>query len=146
MTSRTLALVVAAALFGVSACKKAEPPPPLPPPTQPGATAVRVTEVQVGNAVGADKRVTAPSTTLSTKDTIFASVVTEGAAPAVQLKARWTFQDGQVVNETTRSIAPAGKEVTEFSIAKADGWPAGQYKVEISLDGHPAETRAFRVQ
>jgi hypothetical protein len=140
---RLLAIAAVAALAGLG-CKKAEAPATAP-PAAPGA-AVRVTEVAIGNSVGSDKRVAAPTTTLAKKDTIFASVVTEGTAPSAQLKARWLFQDGQVVNETTRSTAPAGTAVTEFSIAKADGWPAGQYKVEISLDGRTAETRTFQVQ
>jgi hypothetical protein len=140
---KTLLALGTVALLATLGCKKAQPPAV---PSPPGAVGVRVTEVSIGNAVGSDKRVATPATTLSAKDTIFASVVTEGTAPSAQLKARWLFQDGQVVNETTRSIAPAGTEVTEFSIAKADGWPAGQYKVEISLDGHTAETRTFKVQ
>ena len=34
---------------------------------------------------------------------------------------------------------------TEFHISKADGWPAGKYKVEVSLNGVPAETKEFTV-
>jgi hypothetical protein len=107
---------------------------------------VRVTEVQIGKALGPDKRVQAPVESFSTKDVIFATVVTEGTAPSAELTARWTYQDGQVVNETKRAIAPSNKDVTEFSIQKADGWPAGQYTVAISLDGKPVESKTFRVQ
>jgi hypothetical protein len=143
-------LLTALALgLGLAACKKKEPPPAAPPPTAeapaPGAS-VRVTEVQLGNALGPDKRVQAPSESFSTKDTIFASVVTEGSAPAAEITARWTFQDGQVVNETKRSIGPSPKEVTEFSIQKPDGFPAGEYTVAILLDGKPVESKKFRVQ
>jgi hypothetical protein len=104
-----------------------------------------VTEVQIGNELGTDKRVKTNLTAFAPKDTIFASVVTEGSAPAAELTARWTFQDGQVINETKKSIVPTGKEVTEFSIQKPDGWPAGDYKLEITLDGKAAETRTFKV-
>ena len=27
----------------------------------------------------------------------------------------------------------SGPQVTDFSISKPDGWPAGKYKVEVSL-------------
>jgi hypothetical protein len=135
---------LALAALGAASCKKNEAPP-APPAQAPAPAAVHITEVQVGNALAADKRVAAPVVAFSRKDTIFASVVTEGTAPAAQLKARWIFQDGQVVNETTRSIAPTGTAVTEFSIQKPDGWPAGDYKVEISLDGKPAESKTFKV-
>jgi hypothetical protein len=129
-------------------CKKEQPAAP-PPPIQapPGqVAAVRVTEVQLGKAVRADKRVETPTESFSTKDVIFASVVTEGTAPAAELTARWTYQDGQVVNETKRSIAPTAQEVTEFSIQKPEGWPAGQYTVAILLDGKPVESKTFKVQ
>lgn len=145
-----LAVIGVAFAASLAGCKKAAPPPAAPPPTtqapaQPAAP-VRVTEVQVGNALGADKRVTAPMTSFSKKDTIFASVVTEGKASSAELAARWTFQDGQLVNETKRSIAPSGTEVTEFSIQKTDGWPSGDYKVEIALDGKTVQTATFKVQ
>jgi hypothetical protein len=139
--------VLGLALAGATGCKK-NPPAAPPPPVDPARVGaeVKVTEVQLGTAVGADKRVAEPKTAFTPKDTIFASVATEGTATAAEIAAKWTFQDGQVVNETKRSIAPAGKEVTEFSIQKPDGWPAGSYKVEISLNGKPADSKTFTVQ
>ena len=143
----SLSALAAFALAAAPGCKKNEPAPsaPTPAPAQPAAAAVKVTEVQLGTELGPDKRVKTSTTSFSPKDTIFASVVVEGTAPSAELTARWTFQDGQPVNETKRAIVPTGKEVTEFTIQKADGWPAGDYKVEILLDGKPAETRTFNV-
>ena len=134
-----------------AACQKKEAPGPAAEatPSAPAgieAPALRVTDVQLGAAVGADKRVTEPKETFSPKDTIFVSVVTEGSAPSATVSARWTFQDGQVVKEDSRSIAPSGTEATEFSIQKPDGWPTGDYKVEIKLDGTTAETKSFKVE
>jgi hypothetical protein len=142
------ALVIGLFASAGAACKKKETVPPMQAPPAPAAptAAVRVTEVQVGKALGPDKRVEAPVEAFSTKDVIFASVVTEGTAPAAELTARWTFQDGQVVNETKRSIAPSAKDITEFSIQKPDGWPVGQYTVAIMLDGKPVESKTFKVQ
>jgi hypothetical protein len=145
---QALAVSAALGLGGVVAgCKKEQPAqPPIQAPPAPAATAVRVTEVQVGKALGPDKRVQTPLESFSTKDVIFATVVTEGTAPSAELTARWTYQDGQVVNETKRSIAPTAKDVTEFSIQKPDGWPVGQYTVAISLDGKTVESKSFKVQ
>ncbi len=144
-----LSSFAALALAAAPGCKKNEPAPPpgTPAPnTVPTASAVKVTEVQLGNELGTDKRVKSAMTSFSTKDTIFASVVTEGSAPAAELSARWTFgTEGQLVKEDKRPIVPRGHDVTEFSIQKPDGWPAGDYKVEIALDGKPAETRTFKV-
>lgn len=147
--ARALILAAVAGLAG--GCKKNEPAPTTVPSTAPPAEPqkkIQVTKVELGKELGTDKRVKAPSTSFSKKDTtIFASVVTEGSGGPAELGARWTFQDGQLVNDTKRTIAPStALAVTEFSIQKPDGWPAGDYKVEITLDGKAVDTKAFRVQ
>ena len=120
----------------------AEAPAPLAPsPSQP----VTVVAVTLGKAVGMDKKVTTAGATFAPTDTIYASVDTQGAAPSASIAARWTYQDGQVVHEETQSIAPTGPATTEFHITKPDGWPKGNYKVEILLDGASARSASFRV-
>ncbi len=63
-----------------------------------------------------------------------------------RLAARWTYQDGQVVHEEGQDLTLAGDGVTTFQISKPDGFPAGRYRVEISLDGAVVETREFEVR
>ena len=140
------ALVAAAFVLLTVACakKKEVAPPPPPPPPPPVAAVITVSGVQLGSAIGADKQVAAPTEIFKPTDTIYAAVTTAGSAPRATLTARFTYQDGQVVNETSQDIAGAG--VTEFHIAKPDGWPAGKYQVEVLLDGKSAATRAFEVQ
>ena len=155
---RTRLLILGVACVAVpialSACKRAETPPPPPPAAAPAPTAApapapapfRVGTVDVGNAIGADKRVTTPSATLAPTDTIYASVATTGAAPSVTLVARWTYGDGQLVSEQNQMIAPTGPANSEFHIAKPDGWPVGSYKVEILADGAPVASKTFEVK
>jgi hypothetical protein len=120
--------------------------------TQPGAEvtteAVRVTVVDLGNAIGTDKRVTDANNAddFRPTDTIYASVATEGTASGATLTARWTYQDGQVVDETSQTISPTGQAVTEFHIAKPDGFPTGNYQVEILLNGRSVEKKDFEVK
>jgi hypothetical protein len=115
------------------------------PAPAPAAFAVR--SVEVGKQIGPDKRVAAPSTTFSPKDTIYASVATEGAAPSKTVVAKWTFGTaGKPVKTDSQTIAPAGPASTEFHITKPSGWPAGKYKVEISVDGSPAGSKEFEVK
>jgi hypothetical protein len=110
-----------------------------------GTAGVRVTDVTLGRSVGGDKAITDRTDTFKPNDTIYASVATEGSAPSVTLRARWSFADGQLVNESTRAIAPNNRERTEFHISKPDGWPAGKYKLEVFLNDQPAETKSFDV-
>lgn len=163
--SRSQYVVLIAALTGalaLSACGKKEEPAPAPPvttpapapapapeattPPPPAAAPVSVTSVDLGTAVGPDQKVTAATTAFAPKDTIYAAVSTTGTAPNAVLNAKWTYQDGQTVNESSQTIAPNGDAVTSFHISKPDGWPAGNYKVEITLDGKSVATKDFTVK
>jgi hypothetical protein len=127
---------------GRSETETTAPTPPVaatPPP-------FKVSGLVLGNAIDADKRVTSPTTTFATGDTIYATVVSDGASPSVTLSARFTFEDGQVVNETTQEIAPTGPATSEFHISNPDGWPVGKYKVEVTANGAPAGSADFEVR
>ncbi len=109
--------------------------------------AIHVTDVSLGKSLGADKKVQNSTDTFGPKDTIFASVSTDGAAKSATIYAKWTFQDGQVIRNDQRTISSNGPAVTDFSIQKPDGWPKGGYKLDVSLDsGEAASTKSFRVQ
>jgi hypothetical protein len=110
------------------------------------STAVRVTDVSVGRAIGGDKAITDVTDTFKPNDTIYASVATDGSAQSATVRAKWTFEDGQVVNDSTQTIAPNKAARTEFHISKPDGWPAGKYKVEVFLDNQTAGTKNFAVR
>jgi hypothetical protein len=137
------------AVLGMASCKKKEPPPPpeaAAPAPAPAPPAFAVQGIELGKSIGADKKVTAPSTSFGRRDTIYASVATEGAAPSKTISAKWTFQDGQVVKEQSESIAPTGPAATEFHISKKGPWPVGKYKVEVSVDGASAGSKDFEIK
>jgi hypothetical protein len=112
------------------------------------STPVRVADVTLGKGIGADKRVTNETDTFGTRDTIYASVRTTGGSGSgsQQITARWTFQDGQVVDERTETISPSGEAYTEFHISKPSGWPAGKYTVRVLLNGSEVQTKDFTVR
>jgi len=107
---------------------------------------VRVSQVDMGRSLNADKTINDNTDSFKPNDTIYASIVTEGTAATATLKARWTYQEGQVVNESTQTIAPTGNARTEFHISKPDGWPTGKYKLEVFLNGSSAATRDVEVE
>ena len=107
--------------------------------------AVRVSQIDIGRSLNADKTINDNTDSFKPSDAIYASIATEGSATAATLKARWTYQDGQVVNETTQTIAPTGSARTEFHITKPDGWPTGKYKLEAFLNGSSSGTKDFEV-
>ena len=126
--------------FALAACSRSAP--------SGGTTTqgLRVTDVNLGRSLNADKTIGDSTDSFKPIDTIYASIGTEGSSPSATLRARWTYQDGQLVDESVRTIAPTGKAATEFHVSKPDGWPTGKYKVEVSLDGAPASTKDFEVK
>jgi hypothetical protein len=112
--------------------------------TPPAAT-VGVADIDVGRAV-ANAKVTDKTNDFKPADTVYTSVHTTGSATAATVMARWTFEDGQVVQESSQSIAPTGDAYTEFHISKPGGLPKGKYKVEVFLDSKSAGTKDFEVK
>jgi hypothetical protein len=108
--------------------------------------AIQVEEIDIGRSLNADKSINDNTTSFKPNDTIYVSVKTDGSAPSAQLRTRWTFSDGQVVDESTQTISPTGEARTEFHIAKPDGFPPGKYKVEVQLNGQTAGTKEFEVE
>ena len=162
MTRTLITPALTAALLGtlaLSGCKKDAPTPPpvaapapapAPAPVPAPAPTVSVTSVDLGTAVDADNRVTAPTTTFGTDDTIHASVATRASDPsspqAGRLTARWTYEGNQLVDETSQDFNFSGTGTTAFQISKPDGWPTGNYRVEILYDGDVVQTRDFQVR
>jgi hypothetical protein len=163
--NNTLRYALATALLAsiaLAGCKKKEEPvpPPVattpevaPAPTTPAPmpmSTVAVTGVDLGTAVGADMKVTTPATTFAKTDTIIAAVSTHASDPTLpgmgKLSAKWSYQDGQVVNEESQDFNFTGDGVTDFRIAKPDGFPAGNYKLEISLDGAVVQSKDFSIK
>lgn len=153
---RMTALITAFAMaLGVAACGKKDEPaktttaPPTPSTAPAPAAGVAVSSLTVGNAIGPDKRIAAAAAAaaLVPKDTIYVSIDTTGTGLAT-LKSRWTYlKDGKstLVTEVTQQVSASGPAAHEFHISKADGWPKGDYQVEVFVNDAPAGTKRFTV-
>ncbi len=142
------------AMTAVAACSKKDRTQPIMEGTQPPAvstsTELSVSDVQLGSAVGGDRKVTMPKTEFTPRDTIYASVTTDGApASGATLTAVWTYKkDGNEarVDSTSLNITPTGPTATEFHISRPGGFPTGDYSVEVWANGKSAGTRDFTVK
>ena len=119
-----------------------------PPATAPATTDLRVTEVDLGRAMVGDTAVVEDTDDFAPTDTIHAVVRHEGAANGATITARWTFQDGQVVDERTETVTAAagGTAYTHFMITKATPWPAGNYTLRVLVNGSEVESEEFSVR
>ncbi|HXG54566.1 MAG TPA: hypothetical protein VNJ03_04240 [Vicinamibacterales bacterium] len=138
--SQKVSLSICLALLVLAAACKAKTPN-----ETNSAPGVRVTDVTLGRSIGGDKSISDRTENFKPNDTIYASVATDGASSAT-LRAKWLFEDGQVVDESTHAIAANNRERTEFHISKPNGWPAGKYKLEVFLNDQSVETKNFDVR
>jgi hypothetical protein len=153
MTSATIAraLTLVLALAAVACKKKDEgvyPPGDTAAAVAPAPAAIHVTEIDVGKGLNTDKTVKDKTDNFGVRDTIYVAVKTEGTSTAgSKLTAKWTFQDGQMINSTSTDIPPATAEARyEFHIQKGTAWPKGNYKVEVILDSASAGSKDFSIK
>jgi hypothetical protein len=156
MNLKSYHAILLAAALALAACGKKDEAPkpaaaPAQPPVQAPATApagVAVSGISLGKAIGADKKVSAPTEVFGRADTFYASIDTTGAGTAT-LKAKWTYHKGDKVapvKEDTQTIAPTGPATSEFHLSKPDGWPLGDYQVELFLGDKSVGVRKFSVK
>ena len=151
-----VALVATLALAG---CKKEEAAPPaasmaakpvVPAPPPAPAPTVLVGGVDLGSAVGADKKITVAGDTFKHADTIYIAVTTLTSDPDAsvpgKLEAKWTFEDGQTVKDDSVDAQFKGAGMTDFSISNPKGLASGKYQVDVSLNGKLAQSKGFGVE
>ncbi|HSJ16061.1 MAG TPA: hypothetical protein VK939_16755 [Longimicrobiales bacterium] len=107
----------------------------------------RVTDVELGRAMQGDSAISDATDDFRANDTIHALVRHEGRATGTRITARWTFEDGQIVDERTETVTArgTGREYTHFMITKPDGWPAGKYTLHVLVNDREVETEEFEV-
>ena len=105
---------------------------------------LQVTNIQLGRAVNADSTVATHTTRFGPGDTVYVSVSTTGRGSAT-IGVRWIYAD-RVVGEPKKQVSFKGAAATEFHLQNAGGFPPGDYKVEVLLNGQPAGTKEFKVE
>lgn len=149
--------LTALALVAAVACKGRDAAPPgtgaetgaagtAPAADKAVSTELSVAGVMIGKRIGENKLITEPTFQFAPTDTIYASVSTEGKPESADLSAKWLFQTGQVVDSSTQSIKPEGKDNTEFHISNPKGWPVGTYNVTIYANGDSVDSKNFEVK
>jgi hypothetical protein len=124
-------------------------------PGKPGAPAepqaedfgeFKVAALLLGNALGADQVVRADATEFAAGDALHASVLSTGAHPGLTLSARWLAPDGAIIADTAQAIAPSEPTATTFTLKNPDGWPPGDYTLQLRANNTLLETRAFAIR
>lgn len=114
-------------------------------PASDAPAAVTFGSVELGSTVDASNKILASGSSFAPKDTIYASVDTSGSGTAT-LDAKWSDQNGQTVHEDSKTLQSTGPQTTAFMISKPSGFPAGNYKLDISLNGSQVASKDFSIK
>jgi hypothetical protein len=94
-----------------------------------------------------------PTTTFSTTDVFYAVADLANAPQGTVVEAKWTAVNA-ADTEPNLEFQTQTLDITEesfsgtiyFQLSNDDGWPTGQYKVDLYLDGTLAQSAEFNVQ
>jgi hypothetical protein len=100
--------------------------------------------IQVGKSLNSDNSVGTLTTTFKPNDTIYAAVLTDGSGSGT-VGAKFTY-GGRVIAEPEKRVSMRGSGATEFHIEYSGGFPAGDYDIELFLNGQSVGTRRVRVE
>ena len=108
--------------------------------------ALSVLNVDMGRRIGADSSITDETTDFTRTDTVYASVHTSGTAQNSPVVARWTSEDGSIVDETTNTVTTSGDSRTVFRLSRPGGLASGKYTLRILIDGTEVRSKDFTVK
>jgi len=104
---------------------------------------LRVDTIQLGRSLNPDNSVASHTSTFKHNDTVYVAVLTADTGKGT-IVAKWSY-GGRVIDEPKKDVSYKGAAATEFHLQSAGGFPPGEYKVEIFVDGVSAGSRSFRV-
>ena len=128
-TEMRLAAALAIAL-GLAGCGPSEP--------------LNIVGIQTGKSLNSDNSIGRHAIAFHPDDTMYVSVLTNGRG-AGTLTVKWSLR-GTLLHEVTKKVSYNGQAATDFRFAAADGFPVGDYTVEVIVDGKPFETRRIKVE
>jgi hypothetical protein len=105
---------------------------------------LRVTTIQLGRSLNADKTVAGHTTRFAPSDTVYVSIHTAGVGSG-RIGVRWMYGD-RLLGEPSEQVSYRDVAATEFRLQSAVGFPPGDYTVEAFLDGESVGLRSFRVE
>lgn len=107
---------------------------------------LKVTNVMIGKRIGEGSRVTEPTFQFEPVDTVYVSIGTVGSPDTAAFSAHWTNQKGEVIDSSTKTIKPKGRENTEIHAFRPKGWTPGAYRITIYADGDSVDSKTFAVR
>ncbi|TFH36125.1 MAG: hypothetical protein E4G93_02655, partial [Dehalococcoidia bacterium] len=111
-----------------------------------------LSEATMALGVDANSKPVNPTTTFDSRTPeIFCSVLVSNAPAGTQVLSEWYYVSGELQGVTNMLIdsfplAVEGTQYIQFSLPIGpEGWPAGQYRLKLYLNGAPEEALSFTI-
>jgi hypothetical protein len=105
---------------------------------------LKISTLQLGKTLNTDNSVGTITSRFKPDDTVYVSLLSDEPGEGT-VTVKWMF-GGQVVSEATKDVSYMRPAATEFHLQNSGGFPTGEYRVEILINGQPAGSREFRVE
>ena len=124
-----LARVALFALF-VASCGPSEP--------------LNVVGIQTGKSLNSDHSIGVHAASFHPNDTMYVSVLSNGRGKGT-ITVKWSL-GGRVLQTLAKKVSYNDQAATDFRFEAADGFPVGDYAIEVIVDGKTIETRRVKVE
>jgi hypothetical protein len=143
-------IVLLALAVGIVGCGKKEQPKPAAEPTiqaPPPAPKPTVTNVVFARGVDASWNPVNPATEFKPKDRVNVVIKTENIVPGNILAVQWFYLGtNQLVKADSAALKNTGANTSSFFIERAKGFPAGDYRLDVVLNGMVVRSDNFSVK
>jgi hypothetical protein len=98
----------------------------------------------LGTSVTGDGAVHADSTgeTFRRGGEVYLSVNVEGASVEQEIEVQWVAPNGSVMHRDAVEV-PKGSRWAAFSSGETEGWPAGEHRAVVTINGRRVSERPF---
>ena len=125
-----LALWVGTLALAAASCRPSEP--------------LKVSTIQIGRSENSDGSVGNHTTRFRPDDTMHAAIITAGRGSG-RITVKWTYM-GRPVSEESKDVSFFESGSTAFHINLPGGFPPGDYRLEVLVDGTSVGERTMRVE
>lgn len=110
--------------------------------------AFRIERVELGRSLGSDNRIASGTSEFKPNETVYAVIETNAIHANRPMIARFTTEDGTLVEEQTETInaIPNDRAIAVFKLSRPNGWAVGKYRVSFWHEGKEMESENFEIK
>jgi hypothetical protein len=105
---------------------------------------LNVVGIQTGKSLNSDHSIGTHAASFHPTDPMYVSVLSNGRGKGT-ITVKWTLA-GRELQTLTKKVSYNGQAATDFRFVAADGFPVGDYSIEVTVDGKVIETRRVKVE